>query len=208
MVMNGGIQMNDYESWKIAGGVLEFLPETHTYLYEGLMLPSVSQILCMKYKNDYASVPPAVLNNAARRGTAVHKAIENFNVSGYDDGSEAVRNFKFLQKQYGFEVLDSELPLVLFKDDMPIACGRLDMTMLMDGETGIADIKTVSSLNKEKIAYQLNLYRIGLMQSYGVDAKFLKIIHLRDGIRKVIDSPINEKMTWELINKFLEEKEK
>ena len=199
--------MNDYESWKIAGSVLEFYPETHTYLYEGLMLPSVSQILGMKYKNEYASVPPSVLNNAAQRGTAVHKAIENYNNSGYDDGSEAVRNFKFLQKQYGFEVLDSELPIVIFKDDMPIACGRLDMTMLMDGETGIADIKTVSVLNKDKIAYQLNLYRIGLMQSYGVDAKFLKIIHLRDGVRKFIDCPVNEGMTWELIEKFLEESE-
>ena len=195
------------ETFSIKGGTLEYFDDTHTYLYDGLMLPSVTQILGVKYRNDYASVPPAVLDNASKRGTAVHKAIENFNVSGYDDGSESVRNFKFLQKQYGFEVLDSELPLVLFKDDMPIACGRLDMTMLMDGETGIADIKTVSSLNKEKIAYQLNLYRIGLMQSYGVDAKFLKIIHLRDGIRKVIDSPVNEGMAWELIERFLEEKE-
>lgn len=195
------------ETFSIKGGTLEYFDETHTYLYEGLMLPSVSQILGVKYKNDYASVPPAVLNNAAKRGTAVHKAIENFNVSGYDDGSEAVRSFKFLQKQYGFEVLDSELPLVLFKDDMPIACGRLDMTMLMDGETGIADIKTVSSLNKEKIAYQLNLYRIGLMQSYGVDAKFLKIIHIRDGIRKVIDSPVNEGMAWEIIEEYYRSKE-
>lgn len=196
------------ETFSIKGGTLEYFDDTHTYLYDGLMLPSVTQILSVKYKNDYASVPPAVLNNAAQRGTAVHKAIENFHVSGYDDGSEAVRNFKFLQKQYGFEVLDSELPIVIFKDDMPIACGRLDMTMLIDGQTGIADIKTVSTLNKEKIAYQLNLYRIGLMQSYGVDAKFLKIIHLRDGIRKVIDSPVNEGMAWELIEKFLEEHEK
>ena len=192
------------ETFSIKGGTLEYFDDTHTYLYEGLMLPSVSRILGTKYKNEYASVPPAVLNNAAQRGTAVHKAIENYNNSGYDDGSEAVRNFKFLQKQYGFEVLDSELPLVIFKDDMPIACGRLDMTMLIDGQTGIADIKTVSTLNKEKIAYQLNLYRIGLMQSYGVDAKFLKIIHLRDGIRKVIDSPINEGMTWKLVNEYLE----
>jgi hypothetical protein len=194
------------ETFSIKGGTLEYFDDTHTYLYDGLMLPSVTQILGVKYRNDYASVPPAVLDNASKRGTAVHKAIENFNVSGYDDGSEAVRNFKFLQKQYGFEVLDSELPIVIFKDDMPIACGRLDMTMLMDGETGIADIKTVSSLNKEKIAYQLNLYRIGLMQSYGVDAKFLKIIHLRDGIRKVIDCPVNEGMAWELIDEFLNEK--
>ena len=194
------------ETFSIKGGTLEYFDDNHTYLYDGLMLPSVTQILGVKYRNDYASVPPAVLNNAAKRGTAVHKAIENYNNSGYDDGSEAVRNFKFLQKQYGFEVLDSELPIVIFKDDMPIACGRLDMTMLMDGKTGVADIKTVSSLNKEKIAYQLNLYRIGLMQSYGVDAKFLKIIHLRDGIRKVIDSPVNEGMAWELIEKFLNEK--
>lgn len=196
------------ETFSIKGGTLEYFDDTHTYLYEGLMLPSVSRILGTKYRNEFANVPPAVLDNAAKRGTAVHKAIENYNNSGYDDGSEAVRNFKFLQKQYGFEVLDSELPLVIFKDDMPIACGRLDMTMLIDGKTGIADIKTVSALNKEKIAYQLNLYRIGLMQSYGVDAQFLKIIHLRDGIRKFIDSPINEGMTWELIEKFLEENEK
>lgn len=196
------------ETFSIKGGTLEYFDDTHTYLYDGLMLPSVTQILGVKYRNDYASVPPAVLENAAKRGTEVHKAIENFNVSGYDDGSEAVRNFKFLQKQYGFEVLDSELPIVIFSDDMPIACGRLDMTMLIDGQTGIADIKTVSALNKEKIAYQLNLYRIGLMQSYGVDAKFLKIIHLRDGIRKFIDSPVNEGMAWELIEKYLEENEK
>lgn len=199
--------MEEITTWNIKGHIVEFIDDIHQYLVDGCMVDSVTQILGVKYKNDYASVPPAVLDNASKRGTAVHKAIENFNVSGYDDGSEAVRNFKFLQKQYGFEVLDSELPLVLFKDDMPIACGRLDMTMLMDGKTGIADIKTVSSLNKEKIAYQLNLYRIGLMQSYGVDAKFLKIIHLRDGIRKVIDSPVNEDMAWELIERFLEEKE-
>lgn len=196
------------ETFNIKGGTLEYFDDTHTYLYDGLMLPSVTQILGVKYRNDYASVPPSVLENAAKRGTEVHKAIENFNVSGYDDGREEVRNFKFLQKQYGFEVLDSELPIVIFKDDFPIACGRLDMTMWMDGETGIADIKTVSSLNKEKIAYQLNLYRIGLMQSYGVDAKFLKIIHLRDGIRKVIDCPVNEKMTWELIEQYMESVEK
>ena len=195
------------ETFSIKGGTLEYFDDTHTYLYDGLMLPSVTQILGVKYRNDYASVPPAVLDNASKRGTAVHKAIENFNVSGYDDGSEAVRNFKFLQKQYGFEVLDSELPIVIFKDDMPIACGRLDMTMLLDGQTGIADIKTVSALNKEKIAYQLNLYRIGLMQSYGVDAKFLKIIHLRDGIRKVIDSPLNEGMAWEIIEEYYRSKE-
>lgn len=189
------------ETFSIKGGTLEFYPETHTYLYDGLMLPSVTEIIDKKF-NDYADVPKDILNRAAERGTKVHKQIENFCKSGIDDGSTAIRNFKFLQSQYGFEVLDNELPVVIFENDIPVACGRLDMTIEMDGRVGIADIKTCSALNKPKIAYQLNMYRLGLMQSYGVQAEFLKIIHIRDNIRKFIDMPINEEETYKLIEEW------
>ena len=193
------------ETFTICGGTLEYIDETHTYLYEGIMLPSVTQILAYKY-NDYANVPEYILQRAGERGTAVHKSIEVFNKTGVDDGTQQVHDFKFLQKQYGFEVLDSELPLVIFDNDIPVACGRLDMTLEMDGSVGIADIKTNATLNKDKIAYQLNLYRIGLKQSYNVDAKLLKIIHLRDGKRKFIDIPVIEEMTMELLRQFEERK--
>lgn len=193
------------ETFTICGGTLEYIDETHTYLYEGIMLPSVTQILAYKY-NDYANVPEYILQRAGERGTAVHKSIEVFNKTGVDDGTQQVHDFKFLQKQYGFEVLDSELPLVIFDNDIPVACGRLDMTFEMDGSVGIADIKTNATLNKDKIAYQLNLYRIGLKQSYNVDAKLLKIIHLRDGKRKFIDIPVIEEMTMELLRQFEERK--
>lgn len=193
------------ETFNICGGTLEYIDETHTYLYEGIMLPSVTQILAYKY-NDYANVPEYILQRAGERGTAVHKSIEVFNKTGVDDGTQQVHDFRFLQKQYGFEVLDSELPLVIFDNDIPVACGRLDMTFEMDGSVGIADIKTNATLNKAKIAYQLNLYRIGLKQSYNVDAKLLKIIHLRDGKRKFIDVPVIEEMTMELLRQFEERK--
>lgn len=193
------------ETFNICGGTLEYIDETHTYLYEGIMLPSVTQILAYKY-NDYANVPEYILQRAGERGTAVHKSIEVFNKTGVDDGTQQVHDFRFLQKQYGFEVLDSELPLVIFDNDIPVACGRLDMTFEMDGSVGIADIKTNATLNKDKIAYQLNLYRIGLKQSYNVDAKLLKIIHLRDGKRKFIDIPVIEEMTMELLRQFEERK--
>lgn len=193
------------ETFNICGGTLEYIGETHTYLYEGIMLPSVTQILAYKY-NDYANVPEYILQRAGERGTAVHKSIEVFNKTGVDDGTQQVHDYRFLQKQYGFEALDSELPLVIFDDDIPVACGRLDMTFEMDGNVGIADIKTNATLNKDKIAYQLNLYRIGLKQSYNVDAKLLKIIHLRDGKRKFIDVPVIEEMTMELLRQFEERK--
>lgn len=194
------------ETFNICGGTLEYIDDTHTYLYDGIILPSVTQILSCKYPNDYANVPKYTLQKAGERGTAVHKSIEVFNRTGYDDGTQQVHDFRFLQKQYGFEVLDSELPLVIFDNNIPVACGRLDMTFEMGGSVGIADIKTNATLNKDKIAYQLNLYRIGLKQSYNVDAKLLKIIHLRDGKRKFIDIPVIEEMTMELLRQFEERK--
>lgn len=189
------------ELFKLKCGDLEYYDAEHLYLFEGLILPSVTQIIGKKF-NDYADVPKDVLNRAAERGTKVHKQIENFCKSGVDDGSTAIRNFKFLQNQYGFEVLDNELPVVIFENNIPVACGRLDMTIEMDGRVGIADIKTCSALNKPKIAYQLNMYRLGLMQSYGVQAEFLKIIHIRDNVRKFIDMPINEEETYKLIEEY------
>ena len=189
------------ELFKLKCGDLEYYDDEHLYLFEGVILPSVTEIIGKKF-NDYAGVPKDVLNRAAERGTKVHKQIENFCKSGVDDGSTAIRHFKFLQNQYNFEVLDNELPLVIFKDDIPVACGRLDMTIEMDGRVGIADIKTCSALNKPKIAYQLNMYRLGLMQSYGVQAEFLKIIHIRDNVRKFIDMPINEEETYKLIEEY------
>lgn len=189
------------ELFKLKCGDLEYYDDQHVYLLNGVILPSVTEIIGKKF-NDYADVPKDVLNRAAERGTKVHKQIENFCKSGVDDGSTAIRHFKFLQNQYNFEVLDNELPLVIFKDDIPVACGRLDMTIEMDGKVGIADIKTCSALNKPKIAYQLNMYRLGLMQSYGVQAEFLKIIHIRDNVRKFIDMPINEEETYKLIEEY------
>lgn len=192
------------ETFKIGSGTLEYFDETHTYLYDGIMLPSVTQILSFKYPNDYANIPKAILQRAGERGTAVHKSIEIFNKTGSDDGTQQVHDFKFLQKQYGFEVLDSELPLVIFDDDIPVACGRLDFTFEIGGKIGVSDIKTNASLNLEKIAYQLNFYKIGLKQSYNVDAEMLRIVHLRDGKRKFIEVPVNEEMTKDLLKEFLE----
>lgn len=189
------------ETFHLKCGDLEYYGDQHLYLFEGLILPSVTEIIGKKF-NDYADVPKDILNRAAERGTKVHKQIENYCKSGIDDGSTAIRNFKFLQNQYGFEVLDNELPVVIFENDIPVACGRLDMTIEMDGRVGIADIKTCSALNKPKIAYQLNMYRLGLMQSYGVQAEFLKIIHIRDNVRKFIDMPINEEETYKLIEEY------
>lgn len=198
--------MNQYEHWIIKGYDVEFIDDCHVYLVNGEIVPSVTAILKTKYGKKYTGVSKGVLHRAATLGTEMHSAIQAYEEDGVESDLPEVRNYKFLKKMYGWECLENEIPVILFKDDKPIACGRIDMVGKMNGEIGGFDFKRTSSLDKEYLAYQLNIYRIAYRQSYGVEWKFLKGVHLRESTRKFVDIPINEEIAWELINNFLEDK--
>ena len=188
--------INDYD--------IEYLDESHTYLIDGVQVPSVTQILKVKFAKKYKFVKPAVLNRAAEEGTKVHKAIEDYCKTGKDDGSDELRNFKFLQRSYGFKVLGNEIPVILFRGSKPIAAGRFDLLLEKDGQKGIADIKRTSVLDKEYLFYQLNLYRMAYIQSYGGEIDFLKGIHILPDKRKYVDIPINLDAAWEIVDEYFD----
>ena len=194
--------MQEYESWDIKGHSLEYFDSEHQYLVDGVCVDSITQILKIKFGNKYDGVNRVVLNRAAEKGTEVHEAIEDYCKNGTERDLVELRNFKFLQKQYGFNVLDNEVSVILFKDDEPIAAGRLDLVLEMDGKIGGGDIKRTSALDKNYLAYQLNRYRIAYLQCYGVAWEFLKGVHLRENVRKFIDIPINEQLAWGLVEEY------
>lgn len=191
------------ESWEINGHILEYDDSTHTYIADGVIVPSVTQVLDIKFGGKYASVNPSILNRAANRGTSIHKAIEDY-CKGNEEllGTKEVRNFRFLQKHYEFDVLENETPIVITKEGIPIVAGRLDLVLGINGVNALADIKTVSTLDKEYLAYQLNLYRIGYMQSYGTEIKELYGVHLREDKRKLIKIPIDEGRAWDILERY------
>lgn len=193
------------ETWEIKGHVVEYIDETHTYLVDGIILPSITQILKIKFGNKYNNVSQEVLQRASELGTATHKAIEDYCKLGIETDCKELRNFKFLQKQFNFEVIDNEVPIILFNENKPVACGRLDL-VLSDEEIGLmlGDIKRTSVLDKEYLAYQLNLYKIGYEQCYQKQIKALKGLHLREDVRKYVDIPINEEMALNLLKEFLQ----
>ncbi len=207
--------MNEYESWEIGGHWLEYYDTSHIYLVDGLVVPSITTIIKGKFREKYDGISKATLNHAADLGTAVHEAIERFCKDGTESELPELRNFKFLKNQYQFEVIDNEVPVILFQDDKPISAGRLDMVIKMaiadeKGNSyppviGLADIKRTSKLDKEYLAYQLNLYRIAYWQSYGVKARFLKGIHLREDTRKFVNIPINEDLAWDIVTHWRKE---
>lgn len=193
------------ESWNIKGHTLEYLDDIHQYLVDGICVPSITQILKIKFGRKYTGIDENVLIRASIKGTEVHEAIEKLCKYGEVSELREVKNFMFLKDRYGFEVLDNEVPIILFDENgEPIAGGRLDLVLELNEETGLADIKRTSVLDKEYLAYQLNLYRIGYQQSYDKEIKFLRGIHLREEKRKFVEIPINEEKALELVKEWKE----
>ena len=190
------------ETFEIKGKPLEFIEITHTYIYDGIVLPSITQMLKVKFGNKYDGIPSDVLERAAEQGTALHKAIEDYEKQGIESPVPELRNYKFLKRMFSFECVDNEVPVVLFHDDDPIACGRLDLVIKEGDEIGIGDIKRTSVLDKNYLAYQLNLYRIAYQQCYDQNITFLRGIHLRNDVRKYIPLPINENLVETIINEY------
>ena len=193
------------EQWEINGGVLEYIDETHTYLYDGIVLPSITQLLKCKFGGKYDGIPKATLQRAAEQGTAVHKAIEDYERQGIETDLPELRNWKFLKKAHGFDCIDNEVPVVLFKDGEAVACGRLDLVLAEKSSIGLGDIKRTSTLDKNYLTYQLNCYRVAYTQCYCAEIAFLRGIHLRNDVRKYIDIPINESLVDEVLNDYFKE---
>ena len=192
------------ESWNLNGYTLEYDDDTHTYLVDGVIVPSVTQVLKVKFGGMYENVAPEVLRKAGERGTAVHKSIEDYCTKGIDLGTTEVRHFRFLKNYYDLKPVKNEIPIIVCKDDIPVTAGRLDMILDIGDDRAVADIKTTSTLNKEYLAYQLNLYRIGVLQCYPYLGDVTKLygIHIREDKRKLVEIPVNEGIAWDIIDEY------
>lgn len=201
-------------SLTVNGDCLEYIDDIHTYLVNGQIVPSITQIMKVRFGNKYTGIARETLEKAADYGTGVHRAIEMYVREGWTacetmGFANEVRNFEWLKKTFQFETVDTEVPVILYDHGTPIAAGRLDLVLKTQGVKSIADIKTTATLDKEYLAIQLNLYRRAYQQSYGETIGALDAIHLRrKEIRKFVPIPINEEITDEVINEFLTLKEK
>lgn len=182
--------------------LLEYFDDTHQYVVDGIVVPSITQMLQLKFRDKYEGVSSKTLLNAAAKGTQMHEEIEAYYQAGIDSGSEELRNFKFLTKQYGLSVKNNELPVILSVDGEPFAAGRIDLILEKDGLTGLGDLKRTAVLDREYLAYQLNLYRLAYEQSYHDEVHFLSGFHLREDKRKLAVIAIDENKAYEIINEW------
>ena len=184
---------------------IEFFPKEHLYICNGIILPSITTILKKKFGNKYQGVDERILEVARQNGTEMHQAIQDYEEDGINDlNNRELQNYIFLKKHYKWQVIASEIPVILFLDDVPVAVGRLDQIIEINGERGVNDFKRVSVLDKEYLAYQTNLYKIAYEQTYHIPLSFVSGTHLREEKRKFYKLPVNEEMAMKLVKEYLE----
>lgn len=182
--------MSSWQSWEIAGHTLEYDDDSHLYICDGVIVPSVTQLLKRRFGNKYNGIPKYILENAARLGTMLHETIEEAELSGNAEAFEIsverqeikdeFNGYLSLKKQWKFQSEKNELPLVIPYKGQIIAAGRMDLLLSnRDGALGVADIKRTAKLDENYLAYQLTLYGRGVKYCYNVDPKFYACIWLR-----------------------------
>ena len=175
--------------------MIEFVEETHTYVCDGVIIPSVSELIRFKFPDAYKGVPDKVLKKKASYGTKVHQTIESF-IRGEITLEElknkridpnikiAVEQFEALRKKWAFYVTEIE-QVVAYKNHY---AGTFDIKI--EGDY-LADIKTTSELHEEWLKWQLGLYYLaaGIRKDYGYVMWFPKE---KEAVVKQIDVASHE----------------
>lgn len=189
--------------------MIEFIEEEHVYLIDGVLVPSVSEILRFIFPNKYAGINKEILEKKAEYGSKIHEAIECIEqcktLPEMDITQEfSINQYKRLKEKHKIEVVDQE-QIINFKDRY---CGRFDMIARIDGIYSLCDIKTTATLDKEYLSWQLSFYELAYISMYGTsnfDGLFA-IWLPKKGYGEVVE--IKRKSKSELLEKLKEFEER
>lgn len=139
--------------------MLTFDPTKHEYRFNGVVMPSVTQILKAVGLSDYSHIPADTLQKAAERGHVVHEIIELYERGILDESSidPALRGYFESYLRAKDAGLLPERPSAIEKmvySEKYKYCGMLDQ---MYGDDWINDLKTVRTPQPE-IELQLSAY--------------------------------------------------
>ena len=92
--------------------MIEFIPDYHVYLVDGIITPSATQIIRGLMGDMYSNIPQYILNAKADYGNTVHDLIERYSLGENVDGrynahsyeSIALKRFKTLQEENSIDI--------------------------------------------------------------------------------------------------------
>lgn len=185
-----------------------FSKETHMYLCGDKILQGATTLLRNHgLMPDYSGIPDKVLEEAARKGTALHEAIE-----AYDNG-ESVMLTPFLQE---YKEICDENGLKFLVNELLISDEELVASMIdgvyegsTDNSVVLVDYKSTQKLHWRSLSWQLSLYKVLFERQFpGIKVEALKVLHLDKKDDRVLGLfPVEEIPEAEVDALLLAEKE-
>ncbi len=154
--------------------MIEFIEEEHIYLCDGVIIPSVSEILHFIFPDKYKNVDINILKKKAEYGLEVHEAIEFIEqdkmLPELDLNQQfSIKQYLRLKDKFNIKVQAQE-QMINYKN---IYAGRFDMIATINDVLSLCDVKTTAQLDKEYLSWQLSFYELAFMSMYGT--KFEKL---------------------------------
>ena len=147
---------------------IEFIEENHIYLVNGIITPSVSDILKFLFPKKYANIPESILKAKSEFGTHIHEAIEDYEkvreLCLTDMERLTFSQYLKLKEEYQIKPIEMEM-IIHYKD---LYAGRLDMTAYVKGLKSLIDVKTTCKLDYESLAWQLGMYKLAYGKARGI----------------------------------------
>lgn len=160
--------------------MIEFIERPHIYLVDGVITPSVSEILHFIFPDKYKGIDKRILNRKAEYGTKIHESIEmyeaNIKTMTIEEAfyttlqaqeltyiqEASLRQYLKLKNRYKIEILEQE---IMIQYDKKYA-GRFDMIAKINGSKCLCDIKTTAELDKEYLSWQLSYYELAIGKTF------------------------------------------
>ena len=138
---------------------IEYVDKSHTYLLDGVEIPSVSTLCRYALGDPYPNVPRHILDRASAYGTKVHEYIEKEPLYISEEYREALETWHAIRDEHGIEILSTEE--IVFTEDY---AGRYDMIANVDGVRSLIDVKTNAVLPEKHLRFQMALYRYAMKE--------------------------------------------
>lgn len=168
--------------------MLAFNEERHEYKLNGIILPSVTQVIKSAGLSDFGDVNPDLLKRASNFGKVVHRIIElkykgNLDESSVDDSLKGhISQWDEFVHQFNFK---SERQETLWHHNMGYA-GTIDHIGEIGDKSALVDIKTGTPRESDIIqicAYGLMKYADRLLIVYLSEDKY-KVVEVKSKDRK------------------------
>ncbi len=136
-------------------------------MLDGVIIPSVSEILHFIFPDKYKNVNSKILAKKALYGTKIHEAIELLEkgktLPEMDNTQEfSLYQYTRLKEKFKIEVKEQE-KMIHYKSEY---AGRFDMIATVGDDLCLCDIKTTAQLDKEYLSWQLSYYELATGKTF------------------------------------------